>query len=137
MRKVKYYNDSFATNPSSAIAAVRAFDAPKVLILGGSPKGNDFTELAEAIRSQGDIRAIVGIGEEWPRIKAALDAAYAGAEPPPCIEGQTTMHTAVRAAADAAKPGDVVILSPACASFDMFKNYKERGTQFKDAVRAL
>ena len=131
---VKYYNDSFATNPSSTIAAIRAFDAPEVLILGGSPKGSDFTELARVIAERKNIRAIIGIGEEWTRVKEAL--AKAGVTGP-FIEDKRLIKDIVFTAAGAAKPGDVVLLSPACASFGLFENYKDRGTQFRRAVVGL
>ncbi len=134
VRGVRYYNDSFATNPASTIAAIRAFDAPKILILGGSPKGTDFSELATVI-VESNIRAIVGIGEEWLRIKAALEDA--GARGIIYLEGCTTAPEMVAAAARVAEHGDVVLMSPACASFGLFNNYKERGYLFKDAVLHL
>ncbi|MEY4731332.1 MAG: hypothetical protein RL681_278 [Candidatus Parcubacteria bacterium] len=131
---VKYYNDSFATNPSSTIAAIRAFDAPEVLILGGSPKGSDFAELAGVIAERKNIRAIIGIGEEWPKIKEAL--ATAGVTGP-FVEDKRLMKDIVYTAAGVARSGDVVLLSPACASFGLFKDYKDRGKQFRRAVEGL
>ena len=133
---VCFYNDSFATNPSNALAAIRAFDKPEILILGGSPKGSDFTELATEIASRGTlIRAIIGIGEEWVRIKEALDEA--GVAKSLYIEGCISMPEIIAATKKKAHPGDVVILTPACASFGMFKNYKERGKLFKSEVLRL
>ncbi len=129
---VRYYDDSFSTTPESAIAAIRAFSAPKIIILGGSSKGADFSELGEGIMKDNSIRAIVGIGAEWPKIKKELDGA-----PAEFLEGAKNMAEIVAAAAGAAKPGDVVILSPACASFDMFKNYKDRGEQFAAEIKKL
>jgi UDP-N-acetylmuramoylalanine--D-glutamate ligase len=133
---VKYYNDSFSTNPSSSVAAVQAFPGGKVLILGGSPKGSDFRELAQAVKADGKVRAILGMGEEWGRIKDALNLGHAlyGIR---LVEGLSTMPELVRAAHAEAKPGDVVILSPACASFGLFHDYKDRGKQFKEAVTGL
>jgi UDP-N-acetylmuramoylalanine--D-glutamate ligase len=129
---VKYFDDSISTTPESAIAAMQAFEEPKILILGGSSKGADFSELGKMIREDHSVRAVMGIGEEWPRIKAALAGAPCKLE-----EGFSTMEEVVRAAAAAAQPGDIVILSPACASFDMFTNYKDRGDQFTKAVNEL
>jgi UDP-N-acetylmuramoylalanine--D-glutamate ligase len=132
---VKYYNDSFATNPSSTIAAIRAFYAPEVLILGGSPKGSDFSELAQVVAERrANIRAIIGIGEEWARVKEAFLKAGVTS---PFIEEKRLMKDIVFTAAGAAKMGDVVLLSPACASFGLFTDYKDRGAQFKRAVMEL
>ncbi len=137
---VRYYNDSFATNPSSTIAAVCAFDANahEILILGGSHKGSEFDEMAAVIAvraAQDGIRAIIGVGMEWPRIRAALVGG--GVSENLFIEGCNTMDAIVAAAHTAARSGDVVLLSPACASFDMFLNYKQRGAQFKECVARL
>lgn len=129
---VRYYDDSISTTPESAIAAIRAFTNPKVLVLGGSSKGADFSELGDIIKSDASVRAVIGIGEEWPKIKKELDGAATE-----IIEGARNMAEVVKAASGVAKSGDVVILSPACASFDMFKNYKDRGDQFAAAVKAL
>ncbi|MGH7246206.1 MAG: UDP-N-acetylmuramoyl-L-alanine--D-glutamate ligase, partial [Candidatus Levyibacteriota bacterium] len=130
---VKYYDDSFATTPESAIAAVQAFPKnPKVLILGGSSKGADFTTLGGVIAKE-DIRGIVGIGVEWEKMKQQFPATF----PFPVIEGCQNMKEIIVAAKKLAKPGDVVLLSPACASFGMFTNYKERGNLFKEEVNLL
>ena len=132
---VRYYNDSYSTTPDAAIVALEAFAAPKVLILGGSSKGSDFTELGRAIDAaaeKGGIRAIIGIGMEWPRIKEHIHAAGIA-----FLEDLHSMEEIVRAAHGAARRGDVVILSPACASFDMFKNYSDRGDQFRNEAHRL
>ncbi len=143
---VQYYNDSYSTTPDAAIVAIEAFRAPKVVILGGSPKNSDFAALGRTVVAEaahGGIRTIIGIGAEWPRIRAAIESADtaaasgASAAPVPMIEGCRTMEEIVRAAHEVAQPGDVVILSPACASFDMFKSYTDRGDQFKGAVGAI
>lgn len=131
---VSYYDDSFSTTPETAIAAIEAFEQPEILILGGSSKKSDFSELGKTIREAKNIKAIIGIGEEWPRISAELRVESAKFK---VIEGCLSMNEIVQAARDIAEAGDVVILSPACASFDMFKNYKERGEQFKEEVNAL
>jgi UDP-N-acetylmuramoylalanine--D-glutamate ligase len=127
---VKYYDDSFSTTPETAIAAIEAFEAPEILILGGSSKNSDFTELGKTIREAKNIKAIIGIGDEWERIKEQLPTQTAIL----MLEGATSMSQVVQAAAKIAQSGDIVLLSPACASFGMFKNYKARGEQFKAEV---
>lgn len=126
---VKYYDDSFSTTPETAIAAIEAFTDPEILILGGSSKNSDFTELGRVISDAPNIKAIIGIGVEWPKIKKAITREIV------VIEGAKNMYAIVQAASKIATLGDVVLLSPACASFDMFKNYKERGNQFKEEVK--
>lgn len=130
--RVAYYDDSIATTPGSAIAAIAAFDRPKILVLGGSSKGADFTELARVIQEK-SVRHVLLMGDEGPRIAAALDAAGVSAY-------ETTsgsMGDVVTRAAQLAHPEDVVILSPACASFGLFRNYQDRGEQFIAAVNTL
>ncbi len=133
---VRYYNDSFSTVPETAIAAIEAFENPEILILGGSSKNSDFTELGYVIRNAKNIKAIIGIGKEWPRIRNELRTENQELRTL-LIEGAKDIHTIVQAASKIARPGDVVLLSPACASFDMFKNYKDRGEQFKEEVNTL
>lgn len=134
VRGVSYYDDSFSTTPETAIAAIESFSEPKILILGGSSKNSDFTELGEAISNSDSIKAIIGIGEEWSRINAEIKNQKSKIE---IIEGCKNMEEVVKAASEIAEVGDVVLLSPACASFDMFKNYKDRGEQFKIEVNKL
>jgi UDP-N-acetylmuramoylalanine--D-glutamate ligase len=129
---ITYYNDSFSTTPETAIAAIKAFDKPKVLILGGSSKNSDFTELGKVISESASIRGIIGIGQEWEKIKLIIQS-----EKFKVIEGCKNMKEIVEAAKNLAQPGDVVLLSPACASFDMFQNYKDRGEQFKKEVLSI
>lgn len=131
---VTYYNDSFSTTPETAIAAIDAFAEPEILILGGSSKSSDFSELGKVIAGASNIKAIIGIGTEWDRIKQSIQGL---AKHVLILEGADNMEAVVMAASKIAAPGDVVILSPACASFGMFKNYKERGTQFKEEVHKL
>lgn len=131
MNGVKYYDDSFSTVPETAIAAISAFTAPEILILGGSSKNSDFTELGKIISQTPNIKAIIGIGVEWRRIKQRITIQDLKCK---IIEGLTTMEEIVTTAHALAESGDVVLLSPACASFDMFKNYKDRGNQFKKWV---
>ena len=129
---VHYYDDSIATTPSSAIAALRAFEQPKVIILGGSFKGSDFTGLAYELL-QHNVRALI-IGAEAPRIVAALQSVnFDNFE----IILDPTMQKVVAHAAEIAQPGTVVLLSPSAASFGLFKNYADRGDQFVAAVEAL
>lgn len=131
---VNYYDDSIATTPGSAIAALDAFEAPKVMILGGSSKGADFTALAEKI-AKSNIRCILLMGEEADAIAAALEkTVHKGSY---CLMRAATMREIVAKAEEMAEPGDVVVLSPACASFGVFKNYKDRGEQFIAAVNEL
>jgi len=130
---VDYYDDSIATTPASAIAALRAFaDKQKVIILGGSYKGADFSELAQEL-TRHDVRAIL-IGDEAQRIAQACEAAGFGSYE---ILEQATAESFTRRAAELANPGSVVLLSPASASFGLFKNYVDRGEQFIAAVRSL
>jgi UDP-N-acetylmuramoylalanine--D-glutamate ligase len=129
---VQYYDDSFGTAPETAIVALEAFPEPKVIILGGSDKGADYGALAKGVATS-NVRRAVLIGQQAARIKEALeDAGFTATVP--C--GQT-MTEIVQTARQLARPGDVILLSTACASFDMFKNYKDRGEQFKAAVNAL
>lgn len=128
----KFYNDSFGTTPETAIVAIQAFSEPKVVILGGSDKGADYGELASVMASE-DVRKAVLIGEQAERIQKALaDVGFTDV-----VAGGSTMKEIVDTARAAAEPGNVVLLSTACASFDMFKDYKDRGNQFNEAVRAL
>ena len=129
---VSYYDDSIATIPGAAIAALRSFDGLEVIILGGSSKGADFSELALEMTKR-NVKAIL-IGNEADRIASACK--IVGFHNYEMIENPT-MEYAVRRAHELAKPGGVVLLSPAAASFDMFKNYTDRGEKFASAVMAL
>lgn len=133
INNVKFYDDSISTTPGSAIAAIKSFTSPKVLILGGSYKGGDFTDLVKEIKKS-NIRQIILMGDEANRIEQFLKDAgivkYVNLE-------RCSMFEIVSKADAAASPGDVVILSPACASFGMFKNYQDRGKKFINAVDLL
>jgi UDP-N-acetylmuramoylalanine--D-glutamate ligase len=129
---VRYYNDSFGTTPETAIVAMQAFEQPKIVILGGSDKGANYDELAAAVR-ENSVKSVVLIGETGPKIRAALEAAGFT----DIIDGGRDMGSVMAAVQSVAREGDVVLLSTANASFDMFKNYKDRGEQFKKAVQAL
>ena len=129
---VKYYDDSFATTPGSAIAALKAFDQPKVIILGGSDKGADFSELVQTI-TQREVREVITIGKLGPII--AEQSRATGFDQITEVTGG--MSAIVEAASNVARKGDIVIMSPACASFDMFKSYYDRGEQFIAEVEKL
>lgn len=130
---IPYYDDSIATTPGSAIAAMKAFEEPKIIILGGSSKGADFAEVAQTA-AQHSVKLAILIGDEATRIEQSLKAVGV----PFVNKGSAiTMIEVVQAAADVATPGDIVILSPACASFGMFRDYKDRGDQFIAAVNNL
>lgn len=128
---VSYFDDSFSTVPETTIAAIKAFSEPLVLIAGGSEKWSDFTELGKVITKAKNVKAVVLIGETAGQIEKAIKKARGKVQ---LIKGCKNMEEIVAAAANAALPGGVVVLSPACASFDMFRNYKDRGEQFKKAV---
>ncbi len=122
---VRVFNDSKATNVAAALKGIEAFDARVVAIVGGVYKGGDFGLLAEALaRRHG---SAVLIGEAAGRIETA----FAGRVP---VAHAASMEEAVRLGFDQARPGDVLLLAPACSSFDMFRDYAERGRSFKAAV---
>lgn len=129
---VAYYDDSFGTTPETAIVAIQAIAQPKVLVLGGSDKKADYTQLATIVKTS-NVRKVVLIGLTGPAIKDALvKAGYNDV-----VDGGENMQQIVATAQTQAKEGDAVLLSTACASFDMFKNYNDRGDQFKSAVQAF
>lgn len=129
---VAYYDDSFGTTPETAIVAIKAFEQPKVVILGGASKGAQFDMLAKTVREQ-NVRHVITIGDTGPVIAEELRAGGYTA----ITEGGTTMQQIVGAAKRAAQPGDIVLLSTGCASFGLFDNYKDRGNQFKQVVTTL
>ena len=128
VRGVAYIDDSKGTNVGATLAAIRGMDGPLVLIAGGEGKNQDFTPLAAALR--GKARHVVLIGRDAERIARAIDGVCTS-------EVCASMPAAVAAAARAAEPGDTVLLSPACASLDMFRDYAHRGESFAQAVREL
>ncbi|HYT65064.1 MAG TPA: UDP-N-acetylmuramoyl-L-alanine--D-glutamate ligase [Vicinamibacterales bacterium] len=125
---VRFVNDSKATNIESALRAIESFGPGLVVILGGRFKGGDFGDLRAALTERG--AAVVAIGEAAPLVHEALAPAVA-------VHDAPDMASAVRTAFALASPGDTVVLAPACASFDMFKDYAERGRIFKQAVAKL
>ncbi|MEI6378320.1 MAG: UDP-N-acetylmuramoyl-L-alanine--D-glutamate ligase [Candidatus Falkowbacteria bacterium] len=136
VREVKgasYYDDSFATTPESAIIALKSFDKPIILLAGGADKGADFAGLAKEVVKRVKY-AVLFDGAATPRLKKNLLAAGYSASK---IKIAKSMDEAVALAAAQAKAGDIVLLSTACASFGMFRNYKERGSLFQEAVNKL
>ncbi len=128
VRDVRFVNDSKATNVYSVLCALEAYCSPLILILGGRDKGSNFALLREAVARR--TRRVILLGEASGKIREALEGAVSMTE----VE---TMQEAVVTAFRAATPGDVVLLSPACASFDLFNNYAHRGEAFRKAVEAL
>ena len=126
---VRYVNDSKATNVNSTWYALESMDTPVVLILGGKDKGNDYSEIEELVKSK--VRAIVCMGVHNEKIidffKGKVDE----------IRDTHSLQEAVEACQAVAKDGDTVLLSPCCASFDLFSSYEDRGHQFKEAVKSL
>lgn len=123
---IKYYDDSKSTTPESTMAAISSFTEPTVLILGGKDKGLDYSNLVVAIKNS-RVKGVVCIGEVGARLVSELNG----------VRVEANMFEIVKKAAEMAEPGDVVLLSPAAASFDMFKNAEDRGEQFQNAVASL
>ena len=127
IRGVDYYNDSKATNVDATIKALESFPANIHLILGGKDKGSDYTVLNELLRQR--VKRVYTIGAAAAKIESQIKG--------PEIVPVETLENAIRKANATAQPGDVVLLAPACASFDQFKNYEHRGQVFKEIVRGL
>lgn len=126
---VRYVNDSKATNVNAVWYALESFTEQVVLIVGGRDKGNDYASLKPLLREKA--RAVIAIGESAAKVSSEL-----GPEAEHAVIAEN-LQEAVRYARVFAEPGDVVLLSPACASFDMFENYEERGDVFKKLVNSL
>jgi UDP-N-acetylmuramoylalanine--D-glutamate ligase len=131
---VNYYDDSFAASTSAAVVAAQAFEAPKVMILGGFDRGIDLESMVGELAAT-TLRKVLLIGQTAPRLAELFVAAGKG-ELVERLESADMTEIATRAQ-HVAQKGDVVILSPGSASFDMFEDYKDRGNKFKEAVRAL
>jgi UDP-N-acetylmuramoylalanine--D-glutamate ligase len=129
IRGVEFINDSKATNVNSTWYALESMNKPTVLILGGTDKGNEYGLLAELVKDK--VKAIVCMGVDNKKIIEAFKNIA------PLIVETDSAKKAVNTAFKLATKGDVVLLSPACASFDLFKNYEDRGIQFKEAVKEL
>ena len=126
---VLYINDSKATNVNSTWYALESVHAPIILILGGKDKGNDYEPIYDLVREK--VRAIVCLGVDNKKIHECFE------DKVEAIYDTLSAEECVRQCAEIAEPGDTVLLSPCCASFDLFKNYEDRGRQFKEAVRRL
>jgi len=132
IRGVDYYNDSKATNVDATIKALESFPANIHLILGGKDKGSDYSVLNDLLRQR--VKRVYTIGAAAAKIESQIISAKSRG---PEIDHAETLETAIKHAAEVAKPGDIVLLAPACASFDQFRNYEHRGKVFKEAVNAL
>jgi len=126
---IEFINDSKATNVNSVWYALESISKPMIWLVGGVDKGNDYTMLRDLVKNR--VKAIVCMGTDNAAIHAAFDGLV------PTITDTNSAEQAVRTAYDMAEAGDVVLLSPACASFDLFENYEDRGRKFKAAVRGL
>ncbi len=132
---VTFYNDSIATAPDRTIAALNTIRGPKALILGGYDKHLPFDELGREVVET--VEVVVTVGATAEKIEAAIAGAAAKAGKGPRVTRCSTLAEAVRTAAEQARPGYSVLLSPACASYDMFRNFEERGRLFKELVARL
>ncbi len=129
---VKYYDDSFGTTPETAKVAIEAFAQPTIVILGGRTKNIPFDPIGKVIVNN-NVKNVIAIGETGFEIMKVLEkVGYTGV-----VKGEKDIESIVKQAQALASPGDVVLLSPACTSFDMFKNYEDRGNKFKEAVLKL
>jgi len=129
IRGVEFINDSKATNVNSTWYALESMTKPTILILGGIDKGNDYSLIMDMVKEK--VKAIICLGVDNRKIHEAFGNIVS------TIANTSSAPEAVHAAFHFAEKGDVVLLSPACASFDLFKNYEDRGNQFKHAVREL
>ena len=129
VRNIRFINDSKATNVNSCWYALQSMKTPVVLILGGTDKGNDYSEIEELVR--GKVKGLIFMGIDNKPLHAFFDGKVSE------ITDVQSMQDAVNAAYEMANEGDTVLLSPCCASFDLFKNYEDRGKQFKNCVRKL
>lgn len=130
VRGVEYINDSKATNVNSCWYALQSMKAPTVLILGGTDKGNDYREIESSVKEK--CRALIFMGVDNSKLHDFFDGRFGGA-----VYDVHSMRDAVAKAYEVTEPGDAVLLSPCCASFDLFDNYEDRGKQFKYNVRRL
>lgn len=136
VNNVSYYDDNYSSAPSATMAAVRSFeDAQKVLIAGGYDKGIDLSHLASELSQQPNLAHIILIGQTGPRIKELLT--QHGYEAVTLLSDKPDMATIIDAAVEKAPADSVILMSPGCASFDMFANFSDRGDQFVRAVEAL
>ena len=132
IRGVDYYNDSKATNVDATIKALESFPGNIHLILGGKDKGSDYSVLNDLLRQR--VKRVYTIGAAAAKIESQIVSSKGVG---PEIVRAETLDNAVRRANAVAQPGDVVVLAPACASFDQFRNYEHRGQVFKEVVQSL
>ena len=126
---VQFINDSKSTTPDSLLFALSQTRGPVVVIMGGRDKGMEFGPLAERLHEE-RVRGVVLIGESRSRLRALFNGA-------PPVRESATLDDAIRTAASMSEPGTTVLFSPACASFDMFRDFEDRGRQFKSIVTEL
>jgi UDP-N-acetylmuramoylalanine--D-glutamate ligase len=126
--RVRYYNDSKATNVDATLKALGAFPGCVLVILGGQDKGSDYTALRKPLHQKASVVLLIGAAAQ------KIESQIAGRVR---IERAATLERAVEMAWHVAQPGDVVLLAPACASFDQFENYEHRGRVFKELVRQI
>ena len=126
---MKYINDSKATNVDSVFYALGSYDDSIILIMGGVDKGNDYRQIEQSIEQK--VKALICMGKDNSKLVEFFGKKV------PMIFTVDSMQKAVQLSSDLGTEGDVVLLSPACASFDLFKNYEDRGEQFKAAVAGL
>ena len=132
---VRYYNDSIGSSPSRTIAGLRTFDQKVILIAGGYDKQVPFDALGEEIIKR--VKVLILTGDTADKIQCAVEHAAGFAPGEPEVFRVSDLNSAVAKAAELARAGDAVVLSPACAAFDQFKNFMERGDTFKAIVRQL
>lgn len=133
---VKFYDDSYSSAPTASLAALKSFEQPKIILLGGFEKGADFTQLARYIAATASVRGVVAYGATRARIAASLREQGMGDDRIKLLDTKE-FEKIVKVAVETARPGDVVLLSPGCASFDMFRNFTDRGEQFTEIVESL
>ena len=126
---IRFINDSKATNVNSTYYALESMDRPTILILGGKDKGNDYTEIEEFVSKK--VKGIVCMGIDNRKLLEFFSGKVVR------IADTHSLEDAVKASVEMAEEGDTVLLSPCCASFDLFSSYEDRGRQFKDAVGRL
>ena len=129
IHSIEFINDSKATNVNSTYYALESMKRPVVWIVGGVDKGNDYSQLIELVKTK--VKAIICLGKDNQKIKDEFEPLV------DMIIETNSMEEAVKSAYAVGRRGDAVLLSPACASFDLFQNYEDRGKQFKEQVRRL
>jgi UDP-N-acetylmuramoylalanine--D-glutamate ligase len=126
---VDFVNDSKATNVDSVVYALGSYDRPLIWIAGGIDKGNDYSKIEEQVKQK--VKALICLGKDNEKLKKAFKGIVR------VIKETQDVKDLVHLAMEQAESGDVVLLSPACASFDLFRNYEDRGDQFREAVKEL